>query len=358
MKNLALLLLIPALGLAACSSGDDDAAATGPKTDAQFAADVTQGMHDALLTDIDDLHQAALDIVAAAPDHAWDTDADADAIANMKTAWTRARTAYERTEGALAPLFPQLDTEIDARYDDFLATLGDAGDQDLFDDQGVTGMHAIERILYVPETPASVIAFESDPVNFPGYKAAAWPATDDEAVEFKTKLCQRLADDTQTLKNDWAPSAIDLEGSFDGLISLMNEQREKVNKAATDEEESRYSQRTMADIRDNLAGTRAIYALFQPWLATKDNGLAVDGDVQNAFGELDTAYSQVSGDAIPQPPADWSSESPSKDALKSSFGQLWSAVESAVDPNIQGSAVDGMNRAATELGFSQFVQGE
>jgi iron uptake system component EfeO len=354
MKNLALLLLIPALGLAACSG--DDAAPAGPKTDAQFESDVTQGMHDAMLGDIETLHQAAVDLAAAAPDHAWDADADAGAVASMKDAWVRARGAYERTEGALAPLFPQIDTEIDARYDDFLAELGDAGDQDLFDDQGVTGMHAIERILYAPETPASVVAFESDPVNFPGYEAAAWPATDDEAMEFKTKLCQRLADDTQTLENVWAPSAIDLDGAFGGLISLMNEQREKVNKAATEEEESRYSQRTMQDIRDNLTGTKAIYALFQPWLATKSDGTSIDADVEQAFGELDAAYAEVSGPAIPQPPADWSSEKPPADALASPFGELWSAVQHAVDPNVPGSAVDGMNRAAQALGFNQFAE--
>lgn len=351
MKYLTLLCLIPALGLAACSSDSNDT----KNSDAEFEASVTQGMHDSLLTEIQALHQAAVDIVNAAPDHAWDADADADAIRSMKDAWIDARSHYERTEGALAPLFPEIDTEIDARYDDFLETLGDAGDQDLFDDQGVTGMHAIERILYQPDTPESVIDLEA---TLPGYEAAAWPATDDEAVEFKTKLCQRLADDTQTLEDDWSPQVIDLDGSFKGLISLMNEQREKVNKAATDEEESRYSQRTMADIRNNLAGTQQIYGLFQTWLLTKDGGKAIDDDVQNAFGELDTAYSQVPGDAIPEPPSDWSSEDPSPQALSSDFGRLWSAVQNAVDPNVQGSAVDGMNRAAVELGFGQFVEEE
>ncbi len=353
MNDIALLLLLPALGLTACSSGDGG---PNPKTDQDYQENVTQGMHDSMLGDIDTLHQAAVDLAAAAPEHAWDAGADSGAVMSMKDAWVRARSAYERTEGALAPLFPQIDTEIDARYDDFLAELGDEGDQDLFDDQGVTGMHAIERILYAPDTPASVVAFESDPVNFPGYEAAAWPATDEEALEFKTKLAQRLADDTQTLKNVWAPSAIDLDGAFGGLISLMNEQREKVNKAATEEEESRYSQRTMQDIRDNLTGTRAIYALFQPWLATKENGTAIDADVENAFGELETAYAEVSGPAIPQPPADWSSEEPPADALESPFGELWSAVQSAVDPNVQGSAVDGMNRAAEALGFRRFAE--
>src|SRR5262245_35786362 len=103
-----LLALVPTLTLAACSS-DDDAGPTGPKTDTQFESDVTRGMHDSLLTDIKALNAAAAELEAAAPDHAWDADADADTIATMTTAWLKARAAYERTEGALAPLFPHID---------------------------------------------------------------------------------------------------------------------------------------------------------------------------------------------------------------------------------------------------------
>ena len=49
------------------------------------------------------------------------------AIAAMTAAWVRARTAYEHIEGALAPLFPDLDAAIDARYDDFLDGARGAG---------------------------------------------------------------------------------------------------------------------------------------------------------------------------------------------------------------------------------------
>ena len=335
------------LCVAACSSDP-----SGPKTDADYEQDVVLGMHDALLSDIDALHRSARAIVAAAPTHAWDADADAASITAMQNAWLAARAAYERTEGALAPLFPDIDAEIDARYDDFMESLSPDGDEDLFDGQGVTGMHAIERILYAPTTPADVIALES---TLEGYEAAAWPATDEQALAFKNELCQKLVTDTGTLKAQWAPSAIDLQGSFDGLIALMNEQREKVNKAASEEEESRYAQRTMADIRDNLSGTKKIYGLFRPWLGTKSHGKAVDGDVQAAFDGLAAAYAAVDGDAIPVPPVDWSSESPSADALATPFGELYTAVQAAVDPNRPGSAVDGMNRAAVALGFEQFV---
>jgi iron uptake system component EfeO len=344
--------LVPALLLAACSSGGDDAPTT--KTDAQYESEVTRGMHDSLLVDIRGLKQAATGIGEAAPDHAWDAEEDADAIAAMKAAWLDARAAYERTEGALAPLFPDIDGAIDARYDDFLADLTDeGGDPDLFDGQGVTGMHAVERILFAREIPASVVKLEA---SLPGYKAAAWPATDEEAVEFKEQLCAQLVTDTARLEKDWTPQSIDLDGAYGGLISLMNEQREKVIKAASEEEESRYAQRTMADIRDNLAGTVKIYGLFRTWLLSKEGGDAIDADVQAAFESLDTAYSEVSGDAIPQPPQDWSAESPSAKDLETPFGRLYTAVQGSVDPNVAGSAVDGMNRAAVKLGFEEFVE--
>jgi iron uptake system component EfeO len=337
------------LALAACSSDDGPA---GPKTDIQYQNEVTRGMHDSLLGDIKALHAASVELQAAAPTHAWDAEADAGAIASMTAAWLDARAAYERTEGAIAPLFPNIDAYIDARYEDFLSDLGDEGDQDLFDDDGVTGMHAVERILFAPDIPASVVKLES---TLPGYKAAAWPATDEEALEFKNELCARLVEDTSTLQQQWTPQSMDLDAAFGGLISLMNEQREKVNKAASEEEESRYAQRTMADIRDNLAGTIKIYALFEPWLRSKDGGDAINADVHAAFDALGTAYDAIEGDAIPAPPSDWSAESPSEKDLATPFGQLYSAVQASVDPNVEGSAVDGMNRAAVALGFEEFV---
>jgi iron uptake system component EfeO len=140
------------------------------------------------------------------------------------------------------------------------------------------------------------------------------------------------------------------------LISLMNEQREKVNKAASEEEESRYAQRTLADLRQNLKGTTSIYALFQPWLLSKSGGAAIDADIEASFGSLNSTYGDFSGDAIPKPTASWSSENPSPADLDTPFGKLYTAVQDAVDPNVSGSAVDGMNRAAKELGFPELVE--
>ena len=145
--------------------------------------------------------------------------------------------------------------------------------------------------------------------------------------------------------------------AFQGLISLMNEQREKVSKAASNEEESRYAQRTMVDIRDNLAGTEAAYALFRPWLLTKKSsdplrdGKSIDANIAAGFDKLAAAYAAVSADAFPIPPPTWSSESPSPDDLATPFGQLYSQVTSAVDPNDPSSVVAQMNDAAAALGL-------
>jgi iron uptake system component EfeO len=344
---IAILLVAPA-----CSS--DDSKDTG--ADAMYQQEVVTGMHDSLLTDVQALHTAAVALKAAAPtptDRGWVTTQDAAAITAMTNAWLDARGAYERTEGALAPLFPDIDAAIDARYEDFLEGVP-GGDQDLFDNEGVTGMHAIERILFVSKTPPSVVEVES---SLPGYKLAAWPANPAEALAFKNELCEQLVIDTQSLADQWEQqTTFDLAGAFNGLISLMNEQREKVNKAASQEEESRYAQRTLADLRQNLAGTKRIYALFQEWLLSKSNGATIDADIESSFSSLDTAYKGLTGDAIPEPSATWSAENPSAADLQTPFGKLYSAVQTAVDPNISGSAVDGMNRAARALGFPELVE--
>jgi len=60
---------------------------------------------------------------------------------------------------------------MDFRYDDFLLDLQPDGDANLFDDQGVTGMHAIERILYASEIRQAVLIHEQ-PLD--GYQAAAF----------------------------------------------------------------------------------------------------------------------------------------------------------------------------------------
>ena len=362
-RFLRLAPLATLIAVAACSSSSPKNQSTGTAdagpslSDAQFQAQVLSGMHDSLLTDINTLLTAANAIQAAAPSTlaGWQ---DAAQVTALKNAWIPARTSYEHSEGAIAPLFPDVDNSIDARYDDFLAELGPTGDSDLFDDVGVTGMHAMERIIYQPNPPA-VVTFEA---TLPGYVASAAPSSDAQALELKNKLAAKLISDVTALQGRWTPVNLNIAVAYQGLVALMNEQKEKVNKAASSEEESRYSQRTMVDLRDNLDGTKAIYALFEPWVLSKTNsdptkdGPTIDGKIQAGFVKLAAAYATISGDAFPPVPATWSSENPSAADLATPFGQLYSQVLAAVDPSTDGTIVFEMNAVATLLGFPIFKQ--
>lgn len=349
MRSALSLASMLVLGCVGCSGSDDE---TEPKlTDEEHRAQILDGMHDVVLTEIQTLLQASKDICSAAPNpvgRGWDQSEDAVALEATKDGWISARSAYERTEGVIAPLFPDTDYAIDARYDDYLLDLGSAGDPNPFDGAGVTGMHGIERVVWANEIPTLVIDFES---SLPGYAAAAWPATEAEAGEFRTGLCQQMVDDVTLLEGKWAPTEIHINIAFQGLISLMNEQREKVVKAASDEEESRYSQRTMADIRDNLDGTKAIYSLFRAYIRSKENGATLDSNILAGFETLEVAYAMVQGDAFPLPPSTWSSENPSPQDLATPFGELYKTVDDAADPNNEASIVTQMNLAADLLGF-------
>lgn len=337
-------LLLLSLPLAAVACTD--------KSDADYRAEVVTAMHDTVSRELTALAAAARDLAAAAPDHAWSATADAAALTAMRDAWLRTRVAYEHVEGATAPIFPDFDVSMDARYDDHLARLGPAGDPTPFDGTGVTGMHAIERILYAPTVRAEVLAFEA---SLPGYAAPAWPATDADARAFKTGLCQRLITDADALLAQWKPAAIDLGAAYQGLVGLMNEQREKVNLASSGEEESRYANVTLFDLRNNLAGTQQVYAVFRGWIRGKANGAAADDQITAKLAALAALYDATAGDALPVVPAAWSSDHPSAADLATPFGMLWQTVHTAVAPDTAGSVVFEMNEVARLLGFPEFI---
>jgi iron uptake system component EfeO len=323
------------------------------KTDADYRTEVAASIHDSIDADLADLVQAGRDLQAAAPSRAWQPVADAAAIAAMREAWKRTRVAYEHVEGAIVALVPGIDAALDARYEDLLGKLGPDGDQDLFDGQGVTGMHGIERILYAPEIRPEVIAFER---TLPGYQAASYPATDDEAIEFKTVLVELLIEKTSALRKQWQPTAIDIGTAYRGLVGLMNEQEDKVNLGATGEEESRYANMTLFDLRNNLDGTQKVYSVFRDWIHSKAAGARSDATLQGKFGELATLYATTTSDALPAAPADWISDHPTPANLATPFGELWKHVHDSVDPSSDGSVVFEMNHIATLLGLPEFVE--
>jgi iron uptake system component EfeO len=287
-------------------------------------------------------------LVAAAPAadaDGWAAATDADAVEEAKSHWKTTRIHYERVEGAIAVLFPDLDVSTDERYDGFIAT---TPDENLFDDQVVTGVHGIERILWADSIPDYVTAFES---KLDYYEPASFPTNETAADEFATLLSQRLADDLAEMGTRFEPLALDAAAAYDGVVGSMLEQVEKVSLAQTGEEESRYAQHTAADMRANLEGGREIYGQFSAWVGSADGGEAVDDAVYAGFDRMQAALDAISGESIPPVPETWNPDAPSEADLATPYGQLWSVVQIESDPTADGSLVSEMVAAADLVGI-------
>ncbi len=318
------------------------------ETITDFEADAILAVKDYTSSELDGLRAAAVAIQAAAPSPSAD-GWSADDTAGMKSAWTDARRGYERVEGAIAVLFPDLDAATDERYDGFIA---EGPDDDLFDGDHVTGVHAIERIVWADQHPEWVVAFES---ALPNYTVAVFPADAAQATTFRDGLCQRLVDDTTTMRDDFEPLALDAAAAFRGVIGSMAEQYEKVGLAATGEDESRYAQFTLGDMRANLEGGRAIYDAFVPWLEAS-GGSDVNVEIEAGFARVEAAYDAIGGDAIPAVPATWNPDAPSAEDLTTPYGELWTLLSTEADPTIAGSLVERMTAAADTLGIPQLPE--
>ncbi|MDX2021883.1 MAG: EfeM/EfeO family lipoprotein [Deltaproteobacteria bacterium] len=312
-----------------------------------FHAQATTRLKQHLAATVNDWVAASVALHDAAPvgnEHGW--AGEGDALARMKKAWTEARRAYELVEGALAPLFPESDVATDSRYEDFLVRSGGAIDSNMFDDVGVVGMHAIERILWADAIAPSVLAYEQ---TLPGFVKAAQPATMQEAADFKAKLVAKLVADTQALRTQLQPLQPDIAFVYRGLLDLVREQVEKVDKMASGEEESRYAQTTMADLSANLEGTWAAYNILAPWL--RDEDPASHAQITEAFAALQSTYAEYK--TMPMPPPGWSSLDPSAAALATPFGKLFSTTRQAADPKAPGSLVALLRAAAPKLGLPE-----
>jgi iron uptake system component EfeO len=294
----------------------------------------------------------ALRAAAPTPDaDGWNDTADAAAVTMMKTQWAATRVAYEKIEGAIAVLFPDYDVSTDERYDGFLADGGP--DSDLFDGMGVTGVHAIERILWTGHAPADVVAFES---TLAGYTPAASPANLAQATEFRDGLATRLVTDTQAVQAMFAPLTLDTAAAFRGVIGSLGEQIEKITLAAEGEDESRYGQHTLADMRANLDGGKNTYNAFRDWVRSESGGVALDADILAGFDRVSALYSAVSGDALPAVPAGFNLDAPTAAQLTTPYGMIFAGLSTESDGTNPNSLVSKMNAAADLIGIPQLPQ--
>ncbi|MEM9069529.1 MAG: EfeM/EfeO family lipoprotein [Myxococcota bacterium] len=334
--RVALLLLV------ALACGENASAPSSLSPSEQATRDVKTYV-DENLTELVRAVRTLCDAAPAPDEDGWSMDADADAVTGMRDAWRDARAAYERIEGAIAILFPGLDRTLDGRYEHHIAL---RGDPDLFDDQGFTGMHAVERILWSNEITPEVARFEE---ALSGYVEARTPATAAEATSFREGLCGRLVRDAETMQRQFGPLALDPQTAWRGIQGSLEEQAEKVALAATGQDESRYAQQTLADMRANLVGGRAVLNAYAPVLAAHPEAQALRPQIDEGFESLGSAYGE--GVAIPGVPEGFDPDEPSEAHIATPYGSLFRRVAGAVDPRADGSLAYHVRRAGDAMGI-------
>ncbi|MEY4580805.1 MAG: hypothetical protein RL701_5508 [Pseudomonadota bacterium] len=349
VRRNAVYLSLALCALSACKNEDDDDADGNDKGEpaaqsGSFEAKATKAVQTYVGAELIKLNAAAIALQKAAPepdDNGWNDSDDAAAVKAMQKAWSDARDAYERVEGSIAVLYGDLDKSTDARYNDFISE--DGPDDNLFDGEGVTGVHAIERILWSKWTPERVIDFEKKELG-EDYVAAAFPQTREEAKQFKEELCERLVVDTKTMRDGIAGTTLNTTAAFWGMIGSMEEQSEKTTLAARGEDESRYAQRTLADMRANLEGAKAVFAAFRPWIEATSKKAP---DIQDGLNAIGDAYTRVKGDALPEVPALFDPDQPSDEDLQTQYGMLWQLLGAETNPE---RATDGKNSVVYTMG--------
>ncbi len=281
---------------------------------------------------------------APAPDaDGWSLERDRAAVSAMRREWRRARVEYERVEGAVAILFPHNDQAIDGRYE-HEAELRRDGDP--FDDRGFVGMHAVERILWSSSIPAATERFER---GLPGYVEPRFPASEAEAARFRDGLCARLVHDVETMRDQLAPVALDAATAWRGIQGSIEEQSEKVLLGATGQDESRYAENTLADMRANLEGGRAVLAAYDALIEATPGARARRGEIDARLRELEQAYDAIEGHALPPVPDAFDPDEPSEAHLATPYGGLFTLLSRASDPDASGSLAHELRRAGDAM---------
>jgi len=132
------------------------------------------------------------------------------------------------------------------------------------------------------------------------------------------------------------------------VIGSMNEQLEKVTLAATAEDESRYAQRTLDDMRANLEGGEKVYAAFRDW-TIEDSGEETDEKIQAGFESIAKAYAEIKGQAIPTPPEDFDVDEPSEADLATPYGKLYGLLSTETDIENDDALIRVMTDAADDM---------
>jgi iron uptake system component EfeO len=270
--------------------------------------------------------------------------------ARMRAHWREARVRYERVEGAIAILFPQTDADVDGRYEHVAERSTDA---EPLDDRGFVGMHAIERVLWAETPRPDVIAFER---ALPGYVPARPLSSEGDVRSFRDGLCARLVRDLAAMEAALAPVALDPQTAWRGIQGSIEEQAEKVRLGTTGQSESRYAGHTLADMRANLEGGRAVLEAFATEIEALPDGSERLRRLREGFSELEEAYRAIEGDDLPPVPEGFDPDAPSDAHLATPYGRLFARLARDSDPEVAGSLAHTLRETGLAMGIAPLAR--
>ncbi|MBF0777161.1 iron uptake system protein EfeO [Streptococcus cuniculi] len=242
MKKFGIILLSSALLLTAC-------AGTAPQGETSQESTRIQ-------VDDKDLDQATSKYKAFVEEQIGQLLADTEDFAQLlkdgkleeaKKVYPVIRMAYERSE-PIAESFGESDVKIDFRLVDYL--------EENKTEEGWSGFHRIEKILWEDNTTAGTEAYADQLVN--------------DIKELKAKI---------------ATVEVTPDIMLTGAVDLLNE----VATSKITGEEEVYSHTDLYDFRANIEGAEKIFELFKPMLELKDSSLvtSLEKEFKNVNDLLD-----------------------------------------------------------------------
>ncbi len=242
MKKCGIMLLSSAILLTAC-------ARTEPKMDASQESTVMQ---------VDDkaLDKATSDYKVFVEEQIGQLLTDTENLARLlkdgkleeaKKVYPVIRMAYERSE-PIAESFGESDVKIDFRLVDYM--------EENKTEEGWSGFHRIEKILWEDNTTAGTETYADQLVN--------------DIKELKAKI---------------ATVEVSPDIMLTGAVDLLNE----VATSKITGEEEVYSHTDLYDFRANIEGAEKIFELFKPMLKVKDTNLVstLEKEFKTVNGLLD-----------------------------------------------------------------------
>lgn len=329
---------------------------TAPGTDAEAVA---RDLRDFLRARLSDLPAEAVVLQGLAPQQQWQQSTNPVDVDNMRQSWKRQRDAWRQSESVVRVLQPEVAEAVALTYDE--AMRGLAEESNPFDGVGFVGLHAVERILWGPtyfapaqtggEPPESAI-FLFEEAEVPGYFEPTYPAVGVQSTEFKFQLVERLIEDLRAPSATGAVEGISADAGWWVLRDAVALLDARVRPNGIGADTSRYSQSSLVDLREGLAGARTLMRVLRPWVDGAPNGAGVGAEIDAGFDRVQAALDGTPGDAMPLIPEAWAVPPTPTDAA-TDYGQLWTAITTESNVDDPASLAAAIERAVVAVGAAE-----